>query len=124
MKPGDMILYYKNDTSVKCQTGWAGRNCDACAPNFGPLGQCNRCKRFAFSVDSKCSGCIRNGQWIGKWYNFFTLTATLTFDGPTCSNLVSGMYRITLWKGRKVIEFLLQDFTEICDSNILVEYEV
>ena len=57
-KPRDMVLYYKNDFPITCQTGWAGRNCEACDRNFGPVGQCNQCLRgFA---GEKCNECVTN----------------------------------------------------------------
>ena len=57
-KHGDMVLYYKNDIPVKCQAGWAGRNCDPCALNFGPPEQCNQCLRGF--VGENCDECATN----------------------------------------------------------------
>ena len=53
-----MVLYYKSDTPIKCQTGWTGRNCDACAPNFGPPGQCAEC--FRGFAGENCNECVTN----------------------------------------------------------------
>ena len=70
----------ENCTEI-CPVGWAGTNCDVC--------------EFGFNTTSNCTECIQNGQWTGKMLLVISLTATLTFDGPACSNL-SGMYWITV----------------------------
>ena len=142
-KPGDMILYYKSGTPLKCQTGWTGRNCDACPPKFGPPGRCDQCLRgwagencdvcdtnfgpsgqcdscvtgwggemcdscapgwtgsecdacegFGFSMDSNCTRCIQNGKWTGTWGSSYSITLYMTFAGPTCTTLVSGIYQL------------------------------
>ena len=98
-KPGNMILYSKYATPAKCQTGWTGRNCDACAPNFGPPGRCDACLTVGLgrtvtyvSLDSNattnCNECIKNGKWNGT--RGVTMIVYLTFDGPRCSDLVPG----------------------------------
>ena len=84
-KPGDLILYYKSDTPVKCQTGWAGRNCAVCA--LGWAGEnCDVCD-FGFSTESNCTECIQNGHWTGTHGSVIIF---LTFDEPACTVLVPG----------------------------------
>ena len=63
-KPGDLILYYKNNAALKCQTGWTGRNCDACAPNFEPPGQCDHCLRGW--TGRNCDVCSENFGPVGQ----------------------------------------------------------
>ena len=89
-KPGEMVLYYKSDTTLKCQTGWAGINCDACVPKWiGP--NCDACEGFGFSAESNCTECIQNGKWTGTWINDLPIAFFLTFEGPECTNVVPGM---------------------------------
>ena len=70
-----MILYYKEESLVKCQTGWIGKNCDTCAQNFGPAGQCDQCLRgwngencsqcaANFGPPGHCDQCLRG--WAGE----------------------------------------------------------
>ena len=138
---------------MQCQTGWTGKNCDACVPNFGPPGQCDQCLRgwtginctecatnfgpagqcdtclegwdgdncdrctrdwtgencnercplgwggdncdvceFGFNIRSDCNECIQNGYWVGMWRFRYPMMVHLTFEGPTCSSVASGMY--------------------------------
>ena len=128
-RPGEQIL--QNDTDVTigclrgwkepdCQTcahGWREPDCDAFAPNFGPPGQCDRCKtgwagdncdscdhgwtgpkcnacEFGFSTESRCTECIQNGHWSGNYYTI-PMTAELTFEGSACTKLASGMFQCT-----------------------------
>ena len=92
-KPGDMIIYYKSETTVRCQARWTGPDCDACAPGWtGPA--CDACEGFGFSEESNCTECIQNGLWEGTYLNNVTqMTVALTFDGPACTNVI-GMYWI------------------------------
>ena len=87
-----------------CAQRWAGDSCDKCARNFGPVKQCDSCltgrvgpnceacEGFGFNTDSNCTECIQNGYWTGTFSGFAPITVYLTFDGPACTNLVSGMY--------------------------------
>ena len=72
-QPGDQILYYWKEAKLRCKRGWTGRNCDTCAPNFGPSGQCDSCLKgwSGLNCDScatgwagpGCDGCATG--WIG-----------------------------------------------------------
>ena len=79
----------------RCLTGWAGENCDACATGWAGAA-CNACE-FGFSTESGCSECVQSGHWTGKYNHVLDMTVHLTFEGPACTMLASGMYRITLW---------------------------
>ena len=69
----------QNYTPIKCQTGWTGRNCDACAhgwtgedcdtcaDGFLPPTCDQVCDGFGCCNHSNCQGCIQNGQWYGHW---------------------------------------------------------
>ena len=105
-QPGDQILYYWKDAKLQCKRGWTGDNCDTCAPNFGPEGQCTQCLRgwagdncdvcrFGFSTKSNCRECIQNGYWKGNMGSKY-LDVNLTFTGETCSELVPGRFFSTL----------------------------
>ena len=70
-----MILYYRKEAKLKCQHRLTGRNCNACAPNFGPPGQCDQCLRgwtgencnecaTNFDPPGKCDQCLRG--WGGE----------------------------------------------------------
>ena len=75
--PGDLILYYMNNTTLKCETGWAGRNCEACAPNFGPPGRCDQClPRWA---GENCDSCAVG--WDGRNCE----SCAPGWTGPECS---------------------------------------
>ena len=74
-KPRDMILYYRQETPMKCQRGSTGRNCDRCAPIYGPPGQCDLCLRgwtgencsecdTNFGPPGQCDQCLRT--WAGQ----------------------------------------------------------
>ena len=60
-QPGDQIIYLRKEVTVQCRKGWTGDNCDSCAPNFEPHGECNACvKRWAGPA---CDGCATG--WSG-----------------------------------------------------------
>ena len=119
-QPGDQILYYWKEAKLQCKRGWTGKNCDTCAPNFGPVGRCDRClgswtgddcdtcadgwlpptcdqicEGFGCCNHDNCQGCIQMGLWVGKDSNQLRLEARLTFSGETCSDLVPGCRSIS-----------------------------
>ena len=106
-QPGDRILFYLKEATLKFKRGWTGKNCDSCALNFGPPGQCDSCitgwkgddcdacEGFGFSTESNCTECIQNGYWIGNISSKY-LDVYLTFTGETCSDLVPGRLISTL----------------------------
>ena len=72
---GNMILLYKKDTSLGCQRGWTGDNCDSRSTNFETDGECSRCRTgwtgqdcdecaTNFGPDGQCDQCIRG--WAEK----------------------------------------------------------
>ena len=85
-KPGNVILYYKDNTPVQCQNGWAGDECEACAPRFEPPGECSRCST-GWSGDN-CNTCAQG--WTGD-----NCDACANNFGPTgvCDTCVGG------WRG-------------------------
>ena len=103
-----MILYPKYATPVKCQTGWTGRNCDACAPNFGPPNQCDisltgwageNCTDCAtnFRPPGQCNMCITGwggrdcGQCAGGWTGETCTECAVNYGPPgQCNSCLRG----------------------------------
>ena len=60
-QPGDQILYHHKEATIQCKRGWSGDNCDSCATNFEPPGQCNVCVNHWAGL--ACDGCATG--WSG-----------------------------------------------------------
>ena len=113
--PGDQILYHRKEAKLECKKGWTGPNCDYCATNFGPPGQCDKClprfkgddcdtcadgflpptcdqmcDGFGCCNHGNCQGCIQNGRWEGAIFLHHQVVAVLTFRGDKCTELVNG----------------------------------
>ena len=52
-----MVLFYKKEIPLTCQRGLIGRNCNECAPNFGPPGQYDQCLTGWAGLD--CDSCAK-----------------------------------------------------------------
>ena len=96
-KPGDMILYSKYATPVKCQTGWEGRNCDACVLTSWTMwhmpDRLGRTVTYAI-WDSTQQPTAKNASRVesGTETQGITMIVYLTFDGPICSDLLPGRF--------------------------------
>ena len=113
-QPGNQILYYWKHAELQCQDKWIGRNfdacavgwtgpdCDTCATNIGPPGQCNTCNDgwlpptcdqicdgFGCCDPDNCQGCIQNGRWQNRIFQVIHLT----FRGERSSDVV-----LSKWK--------------------------
>ena len=99
-----MILFYKKDTSLGCQQGWTGDNCDSCTPNFEPDGECSRCRTGW--TGQNCDECVTNfespglcDQFLREWAgDNCSICATNLGPSGDCNECLRG------WTGRNCSE--------------------
>ena len=120
------LIGWAGENCDTCARGWTGENCTECATNFRPAGQCDLCLTgwagencdvcgFGFSTESGCSECIQRDVWNGDWlHQGGRWTLMLTFDGPSCNNVVPGMHQIHLFHYFTCISMARR---EVCDSH-------
>ena len=94
-QPGDQIIYHRKEATLNCKRGWTGDNCDSCATNFEPPGQCGKCAR-GWSGENcnecstgwtgdKCDSCARNFWPPGQCDSCLE-----RWTGENCSECVKG----------------------------------